>query len=153
MNILPGIIASLAIVVLAAGLMVWHLQAWQNAKLAGLDPQERAFRFRQFRRRMQISVMVGLIGIGSAVGQWLMIKPYRLLAIDYGPMTILFVWLVIVVLAAWVIALALVDVWATRVYFGRIRHELFLKQTTLKTKLQQMQSKSSEDKTSKRENQ
>ena len=62
MNYLSSIVVSLVLCVSSAGLLVWHVRAWKRLQDAGIDPRERNFRHRQYRRRMQTSAMLGLLG-------------------------------------------------------------------------------------------
>ena len=120
---------SLMIFASAAGLMVWHTRGWRVACREGLEPREHDFRWRQFRRRMQTSAMLGLAGLGLGVGRWLMVN-------HFSPLRITVYGTCILLLLVWIALLAVVDIWATHHHFDRIRHECLIEQAKLHAQLQ-----------------
>ena len=113
---MPDFIATIAfpvgLMVVGIALVFTHLRARQAAEQFHADGLERGFRLRQFRRRMQTSMMVFWLGVGTLVGQWI---PRR----DHPTLFVLF-WCAILLFTLWLILLALADVLATRVHQGRL---------------------------------
>jgi hypothetical protein len=127
-------LVSLFLVGAAGGLILWHLRAWrQVARETTLEERERDFRWRQFRRRMQTSAMLGLLGVAIFVGRLLM-------AIPASPLVIFVYWGGVLVLLLWMFLLALVDAWATRYHFSRMRHECFIEQVKLQAEVDRLRA-------------
>ena len=78
----------------SGGLIVWHVRAWKRLQAAEIEPRERDFRRRQYRRRMQTSAMLGVLGVAILVGQLLMlwVVSQLFLAIYWGGVLLLLLW-------------------------------------------------------------
>ena len=125
MDTLSVILFTLFVVLSAAGLMVWHVRAWHETARSAANQEEFLFYRRQFRRRMQTSGMLGVLGIGVLVGRLLMnLSLPRIVLACY--------WAGVLLLLVWLALLALVDVWATKFYFGRLRDRVRLEQAQLR---------------------
>jgi hypothetical protein len=110
------IAVGLALDATAAGLMVSHVRAWQHFEASGdaADPAERGYRRRQFRRRVETSALLGLLGLAMVVGHWAASPPWR-------PWAFAVYWGLVLTVVAWVALLALTDLVSTGLYFGRVR--------------------------------
>ena len=97
-------------------LVRWHWVVWQTAASEDLDDQYRKFLSDQCRRRVQASGMIGLIGVAMFIGQFL----------SRWPLVNVFHWAGVLLLALWVILLAMADLLITRNYLGRIRRDQIL---------------------------
>jgi len=86
-----------------------------------MSERVRRFAASQYRRRMQASGMIGLIGVG--IGVWPIVPRQP------GPMA--FYVAVLVAACGWIMLLALADFWATRQYFARLRNEQLTAQLKL----------------------
>ena len=73
LNYLSSIIAALVLCVSSAALVAWHIRAWKQLQHAEIGPRQRDFRRRQYRRRMQTSALLGVLGVAILIGQLLMI--------------------------------------------------------------------------------
>ena len=134
MDYLSSIIVALVLCVSSAGLIVWHVRAWQRLSQAGSDPRERDFRRRQYHRRMQTSAMLGVLGVAIFVGQLLIAWPAsRLFLVLY--------WSGVLVLVLWVALLALADMTATSFYYGREKNQCVVEQAKLQNELRQARDK------------
>jgi hypothetical protein len=143
-SLAPILVVSLFLFLAAVGLMIAHLRAWRSfEKVPEPDAKEFNFRWRQFRRRMQTSAMLGLVAIALGAGH---------------PLTIWFhsteftlaYWGVVLLLVCWFGLLGLVDMWATRRYYGRLQEDCLLEQTRLRaeaSRLQALQGNGRSDKT------
>ena len=96
------------LVVMALVLLGIHWQSWQKIDHGGLSERERLFYRQQFRRRIQASGMLGVVGLLMIGTLWLETAWSELLA-----------WLGIMLALLWTIGMALLDWWSTRTYFGR----------------------------------
>lgn len=75
---IPGVIVSVFLVGLSA-LWIWGVHTtWQRQKVdPDVNPRERDFYSRQYRRRLQIAALVGLIGILIPLGDSVLIFESR----------------------------------------------------------------------------
>lgn len=108
----------------SAILMQSHLRTWRShQREAPAEPRELDYHRRQFRRRMQSSAMLGLLGIAVLVGHF--IRP---------PLPVLVVvifWACVILLIVWLMLLAVADVVSTRMHFGQLRRHFQSEQTNL----------------------
>jgi len=112
----------------AAALLIGHRRAWREAVAEAEDADELAYRRRQFRRRVQTSLMLALIAIALPVGQWLTIAIGSLLfAAIY--------WSGVLVMVGWVMLLAGADILATKMYFTRRRNHNSVERAKLRAQL------------------
>jgi len=111
---IPAFIISLALLGLSGALIDSHRRTWRAAKEA-IDLSERVQRFAlaQYRRRMQASGMIGVIG--AAICLWPIVPR------EPGPLALYTA--VLLAGASWIMLLALFDVWATRQHYQRLRDE------------------------------
>ena len=82
--------------------------------MAELDAREQNFRRRQYRRRLQTSAMLGVLGGAILVGQLLIAWPA-------SESVLVLYWTGVFLLVLWLALLALADMAATRLYYGRER--------------------------------
>jgi ABC-type Fe3+ transport system permease subunit len=106
--------AALALVLCAcsAGLIVWHVRARKRLRAAEIDAFERHFRRRQFRRRMQTSAMLGVLGAAIFVGQLMMLWVA-------SPLFVAVYWSAVVLLVLWMLLLAMADMADTGLFYSR----------------------------------
>jgi hypothetical protein len=102
------IVFAILLVVLSLVLLAIHWAAWRKSDHGGLSDREQQFARRQFRRRTQISGMLGAIGLLMLTTQWVEEKTMSLA-----------LWLAVLCAVAWLILMALIDWWATRAFYGR----------------------------------
>lgn len=100
-----------ALVAASAGLIAWNVREWRAAAAGGGERGELDFRRRQFRRRVQTSGLLGVLGLLILGGQWI--------AAERAPNLFVFYWVGVAVLTLWMALLALGDLLATRLYAGR----------------------------------
>lgn len=115
MELITRIAVPLLVVALGAGLMVWHIAAWRRAREEEADePLERDFQWRRFRRRIQTSGMIVLIGL--ALGAVMLIDPAK------HPLLIGWFLLGMLILLLWIVLLAVADMASTRSHVTRMKH-------------------------------
>ena len=125
-----SIVVAGALVGCAVGLMFWHVRSWRRAAASPLDGGERDYRYRQFRRRMQTSAMLALLAVLLGVGPW----------IGRGPAWVAAYAAAVLILVVWICLLAAVDALATRLHYGRLRHECFVERAVLQAQLHRAES-------------
>ncbi len=110
MNNLWSIITFAVILLLASGVLIWrHLQARREINADELDEREVDYLRRQFRRRMQTSAMMAVVGVALLIGIWINALNSPLVAILY--------WLAVVLVVCWIALLAFADLISTRMYY------------------------------------
>ena len=133
MDIWSSVIFSILVMASAGGLLAWHVRAWRRAQGEALEPVHLDFRRRQYLRRMQTSSMLGLLGLAVLVGRLLM-------AIPLSPLAISIYWVIVLLVLAWIALLALVDIWATKHHFGRLRDHYLVEQARLQAELRRLKT-------------
>ena len=124
---LSSVLISLALCVSSAGLIVWHIRAWRRLQNADTEPIERDFRRRQYRRRMQTSAMLGLLGVAIFVGQVLMTLDTPLFLVIY--------WSAVLLLLLWMAILAVADMVATSFHYSREKNDYLVEHARLQGEL------------------
>lgn len=126
------------LVLAAVGLIWMHWRTWQQALDAPHEnAEEQRFAWLQFRRRVQSSGMIGLVGLGIFIGQFIR-----------SPVVWVFFWTGIALLLVWILLLALADAFATQQHFGRLRRQEFADHVREQAKLsRQLKNRSEESET------
>ena len=102
-------------------LVAWHLRARRMLEKHEVRPAELDFALRQYRRRMQASAMMLLIGAAILVSPWI---------VHDGLASVLY-WLAVLLVLLWMAALALADMLATQFHFARQRDRIHLERAQL----------------------
>jgi uncharacterized membrane protein len=124
------------LVVLGALMMRSHLVAWRRDREdAALDDPDRKHLYTRFRRRMQTSGCIILIGILIVLGD----SPIA----ARDPRVWTLIWCVVLVIVFLIILLALGDLTSTRVHSRVAMARLKQKQRALETQLKELQSRRS----------
>ena len=66
-----SIVFSIFLIVVSAVLSAVQLRSWRAAGRRELNERDRRFLGRQFRRRIQIDVMIGVVGVAILGGLWI----------------------------------------------------------------------------------
>jgi hypothetical protein len=122
----------LAIVALGVLLLVLHRRAWQAARRSLTDGAELAFQGRRYRRRLQTSGLLVLLGVAMEGGQCI--------AADKRPSLFVFFWCAVAMLAVWVLALAVCDVIATRMHLRQQMRQQLIERAKLQAELTRIQA-------------
>jgi hypothetical protein len=133
MDIYSVILVSAILLLASAGLLVSHVRSWRAFQQEESDTEEFDYRRRQYRRRMQTSALLGLLAGAMLIGYVLTFW------IGSGWFATLF-WTAMMALAAWVALLAVVDMWATKHHFGRLRHDCLVEQAKLEAEIRRIQA-------------
>jgi hypothetical protein len=105
----PTTILGMALLAFSGVLIRIHLRTWRAAAAGDLSQRDREFAWRQFRRRMQSSAMIGIAAVT------IIAAPYVTSAAS--PLVSLFYLIGLFVLVLWVVLLAMVDVIATHRHY------------------------------------
>lgn len=106
MDQLIGYLFGGALLATAFAMYRWHRRSWHAVQQELQDEEHLEFFRRQYRRRTQISVMLGLVAVGLLTG--LLIPPQQQPSVFVG------VWALISLLVVWIALLALLDLLAVR---------------------------------------
>ncbi len=131
MELLWSVALAALLVFAAAGMMLWHVRTWRALLDRTPTPEEHDYRRRQFRRRMQTSAMLGAISASLPIG---------VLVMQAWPKVGAFFWGAVLLAVGWVGLLALADVLATRLYYGRLRRDYTIEEAKLQAELSRLQS-------------
>lgn len=132
-SIASVLLVSILMLATTAGMLYSHVRAWREYQQQQLDAEEYDYRRRQFRRRMQTSAMLGILGIAIFVGYVLT------LWLKSPEFTVIF-WIAVIMVLLWTCLLALVDIWATKHHFTRMRDHCLVEQAKLRAEIQRMQA-------------
>ena len=121
----PTVVFAVVLVLLAAGLVASHVRAFRAAKARGERGQNFEFARRQFRRRIQASSILGLLGVAILVGPLI-----------ESPLASVFYWEFVVLLACWMGVLALADLRATHYHYGLERDQHRIDLAKMKAELE-----------------
>jgi hypothetical protein len=117
---------SLALLGLCGLLLDSHRRSWRRAQEStDLPAREKRYALSQYRRRMQASGTIGVVGAAIAVGPLVPHRP--------GPMTLYLA--ALLAACVWIMLMALLDFWATRQHYNRIRSEQLTAQVRLAMEL------------------
>lgn len=108
------------------GMTVAHRRV-RRIEEARLQAESRADRYskKKFKRRMRMSVMLGIVAIAIFISPWLPSD-----ALFFG-----WYWLAVTSWVLWILLLALWDLFVTRRYLGYLQHDQWLKQVRLQAKM------------------
>ncbi|MCG8583811.1 MAG: hypothetical protein MI757_03770 [Pirellulales bacterium] len=133
---LPTILLSTCLLLVAAGLMTWHWQAWKAVRDHAAESTDRDFAWSQFRRRAQASAMMGLLAVFMLGSLWI----ERMAPWGFAVYII-----AMLVLIAWVVLLALADMIATRQHFAHAQIKNLAEQARLQGELVRLQEEAQGD--------
>ena len=127
---------SLILLGLSGVLIDWHRRSWRAARQnAELSDHERRFARSQYRRRMQASGIIGLVGLAIGIGP----------LVPRAPWPMAFYLATLIGACACIMLLALLDVWATRRHFRRLHGERLAEELKLAIKLHRADEPSKTD--------
>jgi hypothetical protein len=115
----------------SAILMRSHRRTWRlHQSDISAEPRELDYRRRRFRRRMQSSAMLGILGLAILAGHFIR-PPLPVLAV-------LIYWACVILLVFWLMLLAMADIISTRLHFGQLRRHYQSEQTRLHAQIGRM---------------
>ena len=108
-SITSTVIFAALLLIVSLGMLTMHWNTWQAADHGGLPERERMFMQRQFRRRLNASAGIGLVGLLLISGLWIPEESLVNLVYLCG----------ILLLVVWIFLLSLLDILATRLHYDR----------------------------------
>ncbi|MBC8354662.1 MAG: hypothetical protein H8E66_21910 [Planctomycetes bacterium] len=111
-------------------LLLVHMRAWGRSQNEQLDEGALDFRRRQFRRRMQASAMIGVVGITVVVG----------LAVT-DPLMTAILWFIVLSLVVWMLLLAFADMVSSFFYYSQIRAKHTAEHASLQAQLDRVRQR------------
>ena len=125
---LSSVLVATFLVAVSLALTAQHYRVQRRLDPETLDIRQFDFLRRQCRRRLQTSVMIGLVGIAVLVGYWIT-----------SPWVAVIYWACVVWVVLWIGLLAMADLVSTRVYFARLCQEQLDEQAGLRAELTRLQ--------------
>src|SRR5262249_32807751 len=122
-----AILIPLALLALACSLVMGHVRAWRVVQREEPDEADLAYSYRQFRRRVQTSALLGLLAIGLCVGQ--------LIPAQRHPTFYMLFWFGMLLLLAWMVLLALGDLVLGRQHVAKLKLERRIAEAQLNAEL------------------
>lgn len=141
MDVLVSCLVGGAICAAATFLALAHKRAWAAIREQNPDGRDYDFHWRQYRRRVQTTAILGAVGAAIVGGQ--LLATYTRIS----PWLLLTYWGVIVLLLGWMSLLAAVDFLVTRHHYARLRDSFVVEQARLRQELRQYHQ-AEEEKTS-----
>jgi hypothetical protein len=127
------VVVAALLLLAAAVLIVSHVRSWRTSQQVESEPEEFDYRRRQFRRRMQTSAMLGVLGVVVLVG-------YVLTVWLRSGWVATISGLAAIGLVGWIALLALADVWATKHHFGRQHDRCLIEQAKLRAEIRRIEA-------------
>ena len=125
---LPSLWMCALLVTASLWMMKMHIQAWRAARAdESREPHELNYRRRQYRRRMQTSGILGLLGIAILAGHF--VKP------PMATVVVAVYWATVLLMVAWMLVLACFDAISTQLHLGRMQRRNESQQALLEAKL------------------
>lgn len=131
MGIVTTVLFPGLVVALAGGLIAFHLRAWRASRFQALGRVERDFHRRQFRRRMQASSMMALLGVALFSGQLIPRERWQWFYVSF--------WCGVFLVVLWVVGLALADAVATANHVARLKRQRLAEHAQLQAALRRVQ--------------
>ncbi len=145
MDHLPSYLLAVVLCLAAAILITRHIRAWQRQADEELGERELKFYRRQFRRRIQTSALIGLLGAAILGGQLLIDKVHSWrLQVAW--------WIGIVALVLWIVLLAIADLAATSFFYSREKSDFVVEHAKLQAELRKAREEESQMKKQRSQN-
>jgi hypothetical protein len=131
----PAIVAGLILVSIGIVFARWEIKAFRLSmeELPEGHP-DRVYAFRRFRRRLQVAMMILLVGVLIPLGDYLFEK-------KISPLWFAIYWLGVLFLAAWIAMMGLADFLMMRVRTGRSRRELAAQREEINTAIEEFRQR------------
>ncbi|WP_166820258.1 hypothetical protein [Thalassoroseus pseudoceratinae] len=134
---LVAITAGVGLVLVGLSFLRWNIREWREAKNSPLhDDHDREHYYKRFRRRVQTTSLLILVGVLIPVGDWLIIR-------GKNPLVATVYWCVVLLLIVWIVLLAFADMVATRMYSRVELSKIQQKKRELERQLTQIKSRNS----------
>jgi hypothetical protein len=103
MTVMATVVLSLTLLFISLALAAMHVRAWRTADHGGLAAAERDFQERRYRRRLQTSLMLGVIGVLVLGDLWLdqIVKDAWGRLLYWSGVGLLLLWLLLLAASDW----------------------------------------------------
>ena len=129
-EIIPELVFGSLVVVVAIAMAIHQWRVWRTAQDdCEDDSQAEWLAFRRFRRRLQISILLGLVGAALPVGVW------RPLFVGH-PFVFIGFWFTVLLMIVWIVLLALSDLLSTSMQAHAIHSHLERERRSLEEELE-----------------
>lgn len=132
LRILSGIVLAVFVFGFGLTLVILHLRAKKRIAGETLEEDEYRFATNQLRRRLQTSILITVLGIAMLIGMFIEDPAW---AIAY--------WAGVSLVLVWIVFSAVMDIFWTRQYYGRIRHRQSAEAAYLRMELNSLKEKGS----------
>jgi hypothetical protein len=113
-NTWPALIVAAILLAIGISMMASHVRSWRRQQAdTTLDERDLAYYRRRFRRRMQMSAILAILGVLIGLGDVML--PFQ----KRHPIPVSLYWIGVLLLTGWVILLGFGDLWSTAAY-GRV---------------------------------
>ncbi len=116
---------ALSLLATSAVLILWHVLSWRRADHGALADAEYRFYRNQFRRRLQTSALLGLVGLLALADLWIA-----------NVVTRAVLWCVILLIVLWTLVLAGSDWLASRLHFQKLLSASAVEHALLKREIE-----------------
>jgi hypothetical protein len=107
----PALAVAVALVGIGVSLMTSHVRSWRRQRTdPTLDEQDRVYYHRRYRRRMQISAMLAILGVLIGMGDAML--PFQ----GKHPIPTTLYWIGVLLMTGWVMLLGFGDLLSTAAY-------------------------------------
>ncbi len=107
----PALAVAVVLVAIGISLMLSHVRSWRRQQNdPTLEEHDRDYYRRRYRRRMQISAMLAVLGVLIGLGDALL--PFQ----RRHPLPTTLYWIGVLLLTGWVMLLGFGDLWSTAAY-------------------------------------
>ena len=120
------------LMVVSGVLLATHNRSWRQAQSEDHDDKATDFHWRRYRRRMQASAMIGIVGLTVGIGAWI---EDTLLSAIY--------WSVVFLIVVWIVILAAADLVSSRFFLNQIRDQHTAEHAALQAELDRIRSRES----------
>jgi hypothetical protein len=129
------ILFGLFLLAFSAIMLVRNRAAWRAAQAADMEEREREFLNRQYRRRRQAAASISIVGLAIMLSVWVT-----------DTKTAAVYWLGVLLIVCWITLLAVADLIATRMHYGRLLQDQQNERTALEAELNQIKRRESNGK-------
>ncbi|MEX0938000.1 MAG: hypothetical protein WDZ59_09060 [Pirellulales bacterium] len=127
---MPSLVfVSAMLLIVSAGLILWHLIEWRKVGAPAQAGRYRDFVWRRFRRRVQASGLIGVIGLMILASRWI---DDRRLELAW--------WLAILLFLFWLLLMALGDALSSRNYYQGEHRRNLAEQEKLHTEIRRAET-------------
>ncbi|MDA7978245.1 MAG: hypothetical protein MPJ50_05680 [Pirellulales bacterium] len=131
MTSVPIAIFSAVLLLISTVLVAFDVRGYKRRRITAEKDDGRKSAWKRFRRRVQASAGIGVVGIVLMVSAFINVREH--------PLASAMLWLSAIVLTFWVAVIALVDLMGSRQQLAELRHQEMIQTAILKSELKRAQ--------------